>query len=152
MHQILKKTLDPIYPNTKDWPIYKISQEKDIFLKEVKDITRSKILSKVQTEKELNDLLGKVLYAERIRLTQKAWKADPADEREFWSNIKNELLKIHIEEQPIDITENSPNLAILNKIMDRYANEIVGNFKPAMYEFAKKNGNCSCFKNFKCNS
>ncbi len=137
MHQILKKTLEPIIPNPKDWPIYKISQHKDAFLTEVKDITRNKILSKVRTEKELNDLLGKVLYAERIRLTQKAWKADPADEREFWSNIKNELLKIHIEDENQFITDNSSNMAILNKIMDRYADEIVGNFKPGVYEFAR---------------
>ncbi len=61
MQQILKKTLDPIFPNTKDWPIYKISEGKEAFLNEVKDLTRSKILSKVHTEKELNDMLGKVL-------------------------------------------------------------------------------------------
>ena len=70
LHQILKKTLEPIIPNPKDWPIYKISQHKDAFLNEVKNNTRNKILAKVLTEKELNDVLGKVLYAERIRLTQ----------------------------------------------------------------------------------
>lgn len=138
MHQILKTTLDPVHPNPREWPIYKISQNKEAFLGEIKDLTRSKILSKIHTEKELNDMLGKVLYAERIRLTQKAWKADPKDEREFWGNIKNELLKINIEELPNEINTDSPNLAILNKIMERYANEIVGNFKPAMYEFARK--------------
>jgi glycerol-3-phosphate O-acyltransferase len=138
VHQILKTTLDPVHPNPREWPIYKISQNKEAFLGEIKDLTRSKILSKIHTEKELNDMLGKVLYAERIRLTQKAWKADPKDEREFWGNIKNELLKINIEELPNEINTDSPNLAILNKIMERYANEIVGNFKPAMYEFARK--------------
>lgn len=137
MHQILKTTLDPVHPNPREWPIYKISQNKEAFLGEIKDLTRSKILSKIHTEKELNDMLGKVLYAERIRLTQKAWKADPKDEREFWGKIKNELLKINIEELPDEISPESPNLAILNKIMERYANEIVGNFKPAMYEFAR---------------
>ena len=121
MHQILKKTLEPIIPNPKDWPIYKISQHKDAFLTEVKDITRNKILSKVRTEKELNDLLGKVLYAERIRLTQKAWKADPADEREFWSNIKNELLKIHIEDENQLITNNSSNFNLNSASFNSFA-------------------------------
>ena len=94
MQEILKTTLAPIIPDITEWPIYKLSADKEAFLSEIKELTILKIRSKIHTEKELNDMLGKVLYSERIRLTQKAWKADPSDEREFWATIKNELLNI----------------------------------------------------------
>lgn len=141
MFQVLKKTLDPIISDPHDYPIYKVSQDKEAFLNEVKELTRSKLLSKIKTEKELHDLLGKVLYAERIRLTQKPWKADPSDEKEFWSSIKNEILHTQVDNAEAEYNHSSPTILILNKIIDRYANEIVGNFKPAMYNFARSSVN-----------
>ena len=138
MQEIIRTTLSPIIPDITEWPIYKLSHDKEAFLAEIKELTIQKIRSKIQTEKELNDMLGKVLYSERVRLTQKAWKADPSDEREFWSSIKNELLNIETIDLQGDISVDSPNLKIVHQIIDRYLAEIVGNFKPAMYNFARK--------------
>jgi glycerol-3-phosphate O-acyltransferase len=141
VQEILKTTLAPIIPDITEWPIYKLSADKEAFLSEIKELTILKIRSKIHTEKELNDMLGKVLYSERIRLTQKAWKADPSDEREFWATIKNELLNIEASELQGEITADSPNLKIVHQIIDRYLAEIVGNFKPGMYNFARKSIN-----------
>jgi glycerol-3-phosphate O-acyltransferase len=137
VQEILKTTLPPILPDITEWPIYKLSKDKESFLLEIKQLTIDKILSKIHTEKELNDLLGKVLYSERIRLTQKAWKADPSDEREFWATIKNELLNIDVDTLQGPITNESPNLKIVHQIIDRYLGEVAGNFKPGVYNFAR---------------
>lgn len=137
MDKVLTTSLDPVIPDITEWPIYKLSRGKDKFLGDVSHITEEKILSKIHTEKELADLLGKVLYSERIRLTQKPWKADPADEKEFWAGVKDELLRISHAQSDQTFEKGSPAHKLLRKIIDRYSKEIVGNFSPGVYNFAK---------------
>lgn len=135
-----KNTTYPhIIPDLTQWPIYKLSHDKKAFLEEVRQLTVSKILNSYPSEKALNELLGKVLYSERIRLSHKAWKADAPDEKSFWSRIKQELLAVNPAElSETDIPEDSSLMLILNQILNRYNYEIVGNFEPKMYGFAEK--------------
>ena len=75
--------------NLRDWPIYKLTEHKEDFVAEVKLRVKEKIKARFNSEKLLREELAKVLYQERIRLTEKPWKADPKDERTFWNSIKS---------------------------------------------------------------
>lgn len=116
------------------WPIYKLSEDKEAFTNEVKARAKEKIKERFPTEKALRDELARVLYQEKIRLTEKAWKADPPDERQFWNGIKSKFIKLdHLGERPADLSEE----AILEEILDRYVNEIVGQFDPSAFNLAR---------------
>ncbi len=80
--------LEPVISDIKDWPIYRLSQDKEGFLAEVKETTKTRLLKKHTTSDELHNLLKSVLYQEKNRLTQEPWKSDTKEERVFWGEIK----------------------------------------------------------------
>jgi glycerol-3-phosphate O-acyltransferase len=125
-----------VVPNVEDWPIVQMSQRRYEFIKEVIDESFKTCLKKFKTHEELSDEFAKTLYQERIRLTQKPWKADAPDEKEYWNDIKAELVKIN--SQPNPPKEPSDELkALMFSVISRYTNEIAGNFDPNIHDFAK---------------
>ncbi len=108
----------------------------DNFLREVVDTSERAILNRVQNE-GLGNELARTLYLERIRLTEKPWRADPKDEKQFWNNIKQELLNNGILSNGGTGNEQKEK-ELLEKIMWRYAHEIAGYFDPSTYRFAKR--------------
>ncbi|MEX2589245.1 MAG: 1-acyl-sn-glycerol-3-phosphate acyltransferase [Chitinophagales bacterium] len=86
----------------------------------------------------LIDELARTLYQERARVTQKPWKADPVDEREYWGNIKREVINLNGQLNGNISADQEQAKEILTSIASRYANEITGTFDPSIYEFAKK--------------
>jgi glycerol-3-phosphate O-acyltransferase len=80
--------------------------------------------------------LASVLFQERIRITQTPWKADPIDEKDFWSKMRGELLRAQKEGKYNDPTYKILDDEILNKIINRYAYEIFGHFEPKVFQFA----------------
>lgn len=116
------------------WPISRLSEDREGFTNEVKQRTKERLKEKFPTEKALRDELARVLYQEKIRLTEKAWKADPPDERQFWNGIKSKFIKLdHLGERMPTLSEE----AILDEIVDRYVNEIVGQFEPGAFNLAR---------------
>lgn len=87
---------------------------------------------------ELVEELARTLYQERVRVTQKPWKADPVDEREYWSSIKKQVIKLNQQSAEDNAPDFEKAREILTSIASRYANEITGIFDPSIYEFAKK--------------
>ncbi|HWB62481.1 MAG TPA: 1-acyl-sn-glycerol-3-phosphate acyltransferase, partial [Chitinophagales bacterium] len=122
-----------VTPEIHQWPIYRLSQDRDAFLQEVRTRTTEKLLSRFKTPEQLRRELAKVLYQERIRLSDKPWKADPPDEKKFWSSIKSRLIKVEQAEHPDVLSEND----ILEEILERYTNEIVGEFDLGAFKFAR---------------
>ncbi len=122
-----------VIENVRDWPIYKLTEHKIDFTLEVKERVRKKILSGHISQEALRNEIETVLYKEKIRLTEKPWKADPPDERKFWSDIKSKLIKV---EQSQNLSTLSVE-AILDEIIDRYTNEIAGEFDVRAFSFAK---------------
>lgn len=132
----ITKSLDPVIADIKEWPIYKLSQNKDSFLKEVIDLTIDSALSKFSSYSELHSEIKNILYQEKIRLTKTPWKSDSPSERIFWSEIKRKILecdKIEDEEQ-----KHTFDLEILREILTFYGNEMVANFDPKKYRVAQK--------------
>jgi glycerol-3-phosphate O-acyltransferase len=132
-HQPQDYPLPYVEADIKQWPIYKLTENKQDFIDEVKARAREKILSKYPGEQVLREVLANVLYQERIRLTEKPWKADPPDERQFWNGLKSKLIKLEQVEDKSSLNEES----LLNEIIDRYVNEIVGDFEPGAFGFAR---------------
>ncbi len=122
-----------IIENVNEWPISKLTEHKEDFIAEVKKRVSESVRQKFTTSKALREELARVLYQERIRLTEKPWKADPPDERKFWNSIKSKLIKI---EQPDSVSHLSEQ-ELLDEIIDRYVNEIVGEFDARAFGFAK---------------
>lgn len=122
-----------VIENVNDWPIARLSTDKESFVEEVKARVREKITARFNTSKALREELAKVLYQERIRLTGKPWKADPPDEAKFWGSIKSKLIKM----EQLDSNSTISETELLEEIIDRYANEIVGDFNPRAFGFAR---------------
>lgn len=130
-----KKKLSYVIEDLKEWPIYKISQDKENYLKEIIDKTREETLERLQTEKELLNEIKKIRYQELIRLKQNPWQSDKPSELEFWKQKKKEIIEVTALENK---EERIVALKIqLNEIMNLYANEIVANFEPSKYKIAR---------------
>lgn len=122
-----------VIEDLKQWPIYKLTEHKEDFIAEVKAKVKLKLKERFATEKALRGELAKVLYQERIRLTEKPWKADPKDEQQFWNKIKSKLIKIEQAEDNSSLNEEE----LLDEIIGRYANEILGEFDPGAFGLAR---------------
>lgn len=136
VQKISTKGYPYVVPDVENWPIVKMSQRRYEFIREVIDESFKRCLSKFKSHEELLDEFARTLYQERIRLTQKPWKADAPDEREYWNKVKEELIRINA--QIIHPREPSDEAkSLLFSIISRYTNEIAGNFDPNIHDFAK---------------
>jgi len=126
---------DPIFPDPEAWPIYQLSQNREAFVKELIALSIANIREELgNSPNALRDELARTLYSERIRVTQTPWKADPIDEKEFWSTVKRDMVQIAADH---DSPQAERHAELLERIVTRYANEIAGVFDPGAYQFAK---------------
>lgn len=135
--QLLTDALDYNEEDSSKWGIVRLSEDKDDFLKEVVLKVISKLRIQYPTTRNLYDELASTLYQERIRVTTSRWKSDPEDEKDFWNNVKGQLIKFY-KSQNWEDENRKPLESILKKILYRYAYEIVGNFNPGVFKFAQK--------------
>ena len=125
---------DPIHPDLEQWPIVKLNKIKPEFLLELEEYAVEAVKEKLGNKPEaLREELARTLFHERIRVNQKAWKADRKDEKDFWSQIKRELMKI----EETDVSDGVAEEALMRKILKRYTHEISSEFDPRAYRFAK---------------
>ncbi|MCP4437675.1 MAG: glycerol acyltransferase [Aureispira sp.] len=124
-----------VISNMQDWPIYKFSQDREGFVKQVYEFTAERLLKSMEKD-SLSEALAKILYLERIRIIQDPWRVDPPDEMDFWSDIKQKLLKGSLDQDESEVFEH--NKELLERIVQRYAQEIVGSFKIPTYKLARK--------------
>jgi glycerol-3-phosphate O-acyltransferase len=124
----------PIIERKEDWPIYKLSQDRDQFVKDITEATTQGLGKRYK--KTLEDLLLKTIYAERIRIKEQPWKVDPPNERSFWNKISNRLINKSLDKE--DDEASKSNVELLEKIVNRYAQEIVGTFSIPTFRFAQR--------------
>ncbi len=125
----------PIIERKEDWPIYRLSQMRDQFIDEI--VEHSTETLEQRHRKNLEDLLLKTIYDERIRITEKPWKVDPPNERSFWNKISKRLIKKSLDKAD-DSKAQQTNKEILERIVRRYAEEIVGTFQISTFKFAQR--------------
>ncbi len=123
-----------VFPNMEEWPLYQISENRNEFVEEVTKETRDQLLTR--NKNNISGVIAKAIYDERIRIKQEPWKIDPPDEKSFWNKIQKKLVKRSLDKEK---AEAAPvNKELLDTIVHRYAEEIVGTFKPKTLEFARK--------------
>ncbi len=122
-----------LYPKLKDWPIYKYAQRRSTFINELRTHARLKLVAKFGDK--LGETLQKTAYLEQQRLKNNRWKVDPASEIVFWKKIEREVLEARRLEPE---SERYMCLQILDTIIHRYSEEIVGDFKINTYQLARK--------------
>lgn len=129
--------LEPVIPKIKDWPINRIAKKRDKILQETISEAVLEFNKAYPTLSGLREQLQKTLYLEHIRIKSDPWEVDPEDDREFWGKIKKRLLQA----DPAQIDEDASkelHQEMLQDIMSRYANEIIGNFIPNLFWLARQ--------------
>ena len=127
-----------IYPRVieriEDWPTYKLSKDRAEFVREIDEHTFRRLSTK--HKKDLADVLVKTIYQERIRIKEDPWKVDPPNDRSFWNRISKRLIKKSLDRDSAEAREVSEQ--ILQKIIHRYSEEIVGTFQISTFRFAQR--------------
>lgn len=123
-----------IIERIEDWPIYRLSRDRAAFLRDIDEHTFLRIASR--HKKDLADVLLKTIYQERIRIKEDPWKVDPPDDRSFWNRVSKHLLKKSLDKDDAEARVESEQ--ILQKIIHRYSEEIVGTFQISTFRFAQR--------------
>jgi len=129
-----KQPFEPILPGPKDWPVVQLSKTRKEFIEKVRDESIRHIEELRPTAESLIRELEITRYNEKLRIEKNPWEVDPEDEKIFWKNIKSKL---------IQVSDKSPQKheqarEILGMIIQRYAEEIAGNFNPSYYKAARE--------------
>jgi glycerol-3-phosphate O-acyltransferase len=129
------KTVYPqVLPKLEDWPIYKLSEDRKKFVEEINEHVLRRLTS--QSAEEVEDLLTRAIYQERIRVKEEPWKVDPPNEKQFWRRIRRQLIRRSLDQPREDAIRS--NAEILQKIVHRYSEEIVGTFRIKTFLFARR--------------
>ncbi len=134
----MKEKKSNIYPhvfeNIADWPMYKQSENRPQFVRQLTEETCDRLLKRYNSD--IGDVIAKAIYDERIRMKEEPWKIDPPDEKGFWKKIQKGLVKRSLdkEEKEAEVV----NQELLQSIVNRYAEEIVGTFQIKTMKFARK--------------
>ena len=127
-----------IYPRIieriEDWPIYRLSKDRSEFIREIDEFAFKRLLSRHR--KDLSDVIVKTMYHERIRIKEDPWKVDPPNERQFWNRISKKMIKKSLDRD--DPQAKAVAEDILQKIIHRYSEEIVGTFQIPTFRFAQR--------------
>ncbi|MBT8218895.1 MAG: 1-acyl-sn-glycerol-3-phosphate acyltransferase [Bacteroidia bacterium] len=128
------KTFSPLYENITDWPIARLSRNREAFVQELINMTYS-YYSSLSTS-ELKDILSKTIFLERSRVAEEPWKVDPPKESMYWSKMKNAMFKLSQ-----DLDDEAHKNFYLNKIREiisSYSEEIVGTFQPSTFRKGRR--------------
>ena len=132
--KLKKRRYDDILPKSKTWPIVQLARHRKEFVKEVAETSYQFLLSYSLGRNSLKEDVEKVVFKERFRIKSNSWRHDPKDEKSFWNNIQQQLIKF---QDPITEQQQEDLKRTLRTIVDRYSNEISGNFKHTWYKFAR---------------
>ncbi|WP_116124529.1 1-acyl-sn-glycerol-3-phosphate acyltransferase [Lewinella sp. IMCC34183] len=117
------------------WEIYKLSEDRANFVRRLEAASVDRINQ--EHGDNLTDVLSKTIFSEQVRTKTEPWKVDPPQERSYWKRLAK-LLATHSidEDEPASAEEAAQSL--LQRIVHRYAEEIVGTFKIPTFRFARR--------------
>ncbi|MEL6866523.1 MAG: 1-acyl-sn-glycerol-3-phosphate acyltransferase [Bacteroidota bacterium] len=123
-----------VFPEIKDWPIYRLHEDRKNFVQELERYIFERLTS--QRGVQIYDLIAQTIYLEKIRMKDDPWKVDPPNERAYWKRLEKRLAKnaINGEEEAVKAEQQE----ILQKIIHRYSEEVVGTFNIQAFLFARK--------------
>lgn len=129
-----QNTYPHVIPEISEWPIYKLSEDRRNFIREINTFTLERLMK--YPPAKLSDLIAQTVYLERIRMREEPWKVDPPNDRQFWARIQKRLVANSLDRSDKEAADN--NEALLRLILQRYAEEIVGTFRIKTFRFARK--------------
>ena len=127
----MKSVFPHIIPEITEWPIHKLHNDREGFVKGLNAYAKDRLLSNTKMTKL--ELLEKTIYLEKIRVKNNPWRVDPADDKPHWSDLQKEITAAKgrsDQEEMLDL--------ILDRVINRYNEEIVGNFKKKTFLFARR--------------
>lgn len=129
---------EPVIPDIQQWPIATFFRRKqDVTEQVVAEAMAQLMMGEDASPRQIYELIEETMYLERIRMEEDPWKVDPKDEKKFWQQVKSALVRNEqVETDPAAF--NTRNVAMLQEIVSRYANEISSTFRPSSYHFAKR--------------
>ena len=130
----LEKLFPLIIPKIDDWPINRISKQREDIIEAVTNKTLNSILTQNDEEGEIQEILAKAVYLEKARISRSPWSIDPKDDKEFWNNVGKQL--VEFEQHPESNVDREKQ--ILKSIIYRYVSEIAGHFDKNTYRFANR--------------
>lgn len=127
------KLYPPLYDSLKDWPIYKFTQRREEFIREL-DAYTLKHFENLSAER-LKEILLQTAYKEKQRIKNDSWKIDPPKEENFWNKVQHKANEVNLENE---IEAKKELLHFVEVIVNRYSQEIVGGFKISTFKFMRK--------------
>ena len=128
------KVYDQVIEKMEEWPINKLSEDREQFVKELEAFMLNRYMR--QDVDKISDLIAQTIYQERIRIKEEPWKVDPPNEMQFWRKIQTQLVKKSLDREEEEA--KAANKVILEKIIHRYSEEIVGTFNIKTFLFARR--------------
>jgi len=113
-----------------------MAKNRKTFIDQVSKISYERVLEQRPSITSLIEELEVTRFKEHRRIKEMPWKVDPEDELQFWQNIKSSL--VDIEQSNDEHFKDKVGKNALSKIVNRYTNEIAGNFKPSHYKLARQ--------------
>ncbi len=126
----LGTTYKHIIDRIEDWPITGFYERRDEFIKELNVFVFEKLKENKRSKEEL---IAKSLYFENLRVTNTPWKVDPEDDKIYWKELTEELNKAITRSDKEEVLDS-----ILMRMINRFNQEIVADFKPKTFRFARK--------------
>jgi glycerol-3-phosphate O-acyltransferase len=124
-----------IAPDVTQWDIYALSEDREAFVKQLEHASVERI--RQESADNLADVLSKTIFSEQERTRAEPWKVDPPKERRYWKRLAK-LLATHSLDEDEPTTAERAAQGLLQRIVHRYAEEIVGTFKIPTFQFARR--------------
>ncbi|WP_422360572.1 1-acyl-sn-glycerol-3-phosphate acyltransferase [Reichenbachiella sp.] len=128
-----KARYKPILKSTQNWPVMQMAKKRDEFIQLVVEESFDNMMS-LGRGRTLREEIEMTAFREKQRAKKHPWKVDPKDDFEFWDGVQQRVVKldgIPKKEQDTHLKE------VLREIINRYGNEIAGNFNPSHYHVAR---------------
>jgi glycerol-3-phosphate O-acyltransferase len=123
-----------VIPDMEQWPINRLLADRKNFVEEMLQFTHERLHKLYGID--LQDMIARSIYMERIRIKEEPWKVDPPNEQLFWKKMSRKLLGKLPQQDSAEAKERTDS--VLRSIVYRYAEEIVGTFSIPHFQFARK--------------
>lgn len=120
-----------VIEDVRDWPIYQLSKHKKELIQAVIEESMQRLYDP-DMGKTIS-MVAEAYYQEKKRIIEEPWKVDPPDDASFYKKLKKDLQET-ASGAGVDPEEERK---LLRKLVERYVNEIVGDFKLGTYKFAR---------------
>jgi len=126
------KERDHIIEDIEKWPISQFYQDREDKVQLLSNELANYLIEN-HSETELIDIVNRTVYLEKLRVRTSPLKVDPPKEITYWKKIESELSKDQLSG---DLSSQLHDK--VRRISHRYAEEIVGDFRPKTFLFARK--------------